>query len=234
MFETLTTLFRARSAEAEEALVDRNAITLLAQHLRDAKAEIARSRAAVARQMARETERTRGLASIDETLRRRESEAAAALTRGEDALAADIADAILTLEDRRAEETRARDDLAERIGKSRTALVAAERRFADLAEQLKIAKEAKLTRSIDGCPAPRASALEKATETAAALRDQTARLDDLDAAWTRLEGEAAAESLDDRIAAAGLDTAREDRRAALMARIAKTGTETTKTEGETS
>ena len=31
MFQTISTIFRARAAEAEEALVDRNAVTLLAQ-----------------------------------------------------------------------------------------------------------------------------------------------------------------------------------------------------------
>ena len=89
MFQTLGTLFRARAAEAEETLIDRNAITLLAQHLRDAKAEIGRSRAAIAGLMARETERGRGLDKLAEEILRREREAQAAMEAGEDALAAD-------------------------------------------------------------------------------------------------------------------------------------------------
>ncbi|MEM8755080.1 MAG: PspA/IM30 family protein, partial [Pseudomonadota bacterium] len=205
MFETLTTLFRARSAEAEEALIDRNAVTLLAQHLRDAKAEIAGARAAIARLMAREAERDRALAALAETLARREREAAAALAKGDEGLAADLAEAILKLEDRRAEEAAAQKTLRARIAEAREALEGAERRFSDLADELRFAKEARLTRRAVGSPPPRAGALDKAAETAAALKAQTARMDDMAAAWARLDREAAAEDLDARVAAAGLD-----------------------------
>ena len=87
MFGTLNTLFRAKAAEAEEDLIDRNAITLLAQHLRDAKVEIARSRAAIARLMARETERDRALDALSAKILRREAEAKAALEADDEALA---------------------------------------------------------------------------------------------------------------------------------------------------
>ncbi len=53
MFRTVTTLFRAGVAEADEDLQDRMAPALLAQHLRDAKGELARYRAGLAALMAR-------------------------------------------------------------------------------------------------------------------------------------------------------------------------------------
>lgn len=222
MFQTLSTLFRARAAEAEEELIDRNAITLLAQHLRDAKAEIARSRAAIARLMARETERKRGLDRLGADILRREGEAKAALDAGEDALAEEIADAIMTLEDRKAAETEAMRGLAGRIEEARTRLTANERRFDDLADQLRLAREASLSRAPVG-HAPCPNALERAVETAATLKARDQRLEDLEDAYRRLDGEGPEASLDARIAAAGLDQEKAKRRDALMNRIKSKG-----------
>lgn len=222
MFETLATLFRARTAEAEEALAEANAVSLLAQHLRDAKAELARSRAAVAGMMAREAERGRAIDRLAAEAKRREAEAKAALEAGEEALAGDLADAALDLDDRRAAEERARRVLAERIADARTRLEAAEGRYRDLADQLRIAREAKLSRTPPGA-APTASALEKAVEAAERLKTRDDRLDDLEAAYRRLDGERPETSLDARVKAAGLDREREARKAALMNRLKAKG-----------
>lgn len=222
MFETLATLFRARTAEAEEALAEANAVSLLAQHLRDAKAELARSRAAVAGMMARETERGRAIDRLAEEAKRREAEARAALEAGEEALAGDLADAALDLDDRRAAEEHARRVLADRIADARTRLEAAEGRYRDLADQLRMAREAKLSRTPPGA-APTASALEKAVEAAERLKTRDDRLDDLEAAYRRLDGEKPETSLDARVKAAGLDREREARKAALMNRLKAKG-----------
>ena len=98
MFRTVTTLFRAGVAEADEDLQDRTASTLLAQHLRDAKAELARHKAGLAALMARETKEARLEQALAEKLTRRESEVETALTASDDALAADIADDMLRIE----------------------------------------------------------------------------------------------------------------------------------------
>ena len=222
MFQTLNTLFRARAAEAEEALVDRNAVSLLAQHLRDAKTEIARSRAAVARLMARRTERGRNLDALAGEILKREGEARKAIRAGEDDLAADIADAVIALEDRKAAETAADLDLAARIDDARARLAASEAQYRSLADQLRAAREASLSRVPPGI-APRASALEKAVETAATLKARDARLADLEDAYRKLDEAPEAQSLDARIEAAGLDDARRKRREDLMKRLASKG-----------
>lgn len=220
MFETLTTLFRARAAEAEEGLIDRNAITLLAQHLRDARAEIARSRAAVARLMAREAERGRALDALASAILAREAEAAAAMDKGDEELAADIAEAILALEDRKAADEAARAKLATQIADSRTRLEASERRLVGLTDQLRAAREAGLARHVVGATIPTASALDRAVETARTLKERDQRLADLEDAHRRLETETEAETLDARIREAGLDKTHEARRKALLNRIA--------------
>ena len=220
MFQTLGTLFRARAAEAEETLIDRNAITLLAQHLRDAKAEIGRSRAAIAGLMARETERGRGLDKLAGEILRREKEAQAAMEAGEDALAADLADAILALEDRKAKEEDARAALTRRIAEARGRLSESERRFADLTDQLRAAREAGLSR-IPASAAPTSSALERAVTAAETLKARDDRLADLDDAYRRMEAETGEATLDARVSDAGLNKEREARRAALMKRLKK-------------
>lgn len=222
MFETLTTLFRARTAEAEEALAERNAVSLLAQHLRDARAELSRSRGAVAGMMAREAERCRAIDRLAAEAARREAEARTALEAGEEALAGDLADAALDLEDRRAAEADALKALADRIADARSRLDAAEARYRDLADQLRVAREAKLSRTPPGA-APTASALEKAVEAAERLKTRDDRLDDIEAAYRRLDGESPETSLDARVKAAGLDREREARKAALMNRLKAKG-----------
>lgn len=222
MFETLTTLFRARTAEAEEALAERNAVSLLAQHLRDARAELSRSRGAVAGMMAREAERGRAIDRLAAEAARREAEARTALEAGEEALAGDLADAALDLEDRRVAEADALKALADRIADARSRLDAAEARYRDLADQLRVAREAKLSRTPPGA-APTASALEKAVEAAERLQTRDDRLDDIEAAYRRLDGESPETSLDARVKAAGLDREREARKAALMNRLKAKG-----------
>ncbi|MEL7464972.1 MAG: PspA/IM30 family protein [Pseudomonadota bacterium] len=218
MFQTLGTLFRARAAEAEETLIDRNAVTLLAQHLRDAKAEIARARAAVARLMAREAERGRALDRLAEDILKREREATAAMEAGREDLAADLADAILAMEDRKAAEETAQRDLARRVAEARERLAENEARLADLADQLRAARDASLARIPQGA-APTASALDRAVETAEALKARDARLEDLEDAYRRMDAETPANSLDARVEDAGLDKEKEARRAALMKRL---------------
>ncbi|MEM7545708.1 MAG: PspA/IM30 family protein [Pseudomonadota bacterium] len=221
MFETLTTLFRARTAEAEEGLIDRNAVTLLAQHLRDARAEMAGARAAIARLMAREAEQSRALDALKAKIKLRETEAKIAIDKGEDDLAADIADAIIALEDRIEADEATRASLATRIREARERMQASELRLTSLTDQLRAARDTSLTRSSVGIAAPTTSALEKAVETARVLKARDQRLADLDEAHQRLDAEVGAETLDARIAAAGLSDEKAKRREALLKRITK-------------
>jgi phage shock protein A len=220
MFETLATLFRARTAEAEEGLIDRNAVTLLAQHLRDARIEVAAARAAIARLMVRETEQARALAAISANIALREREAKAAMDAGEDTLCADIADAIMGLEDKRETDEASRQSLAARIAEARERMQQTELRLTALTDQLRAARDASLTRASVGMSRPTASVLDRAVETARVLKVRDQRLADLDDAHRRLNADSNAGTLDARIASAGLDKTKEERRAALLKRIA--------------
>ncbi len=227
MLDTLRTLFRASRAEAEEALIDNNALTLLAQHLRDAKVDVERARRGLAALIARQAGEERQAEALDAEIVRRETDARAAMAAGEEALLSELVDRIAGLEDRRAQSHAARAELQRRIDALRETLRTAQGRMATLTDDLRLARSQALQRRSRGGidPALSGSALQKAEDLAARLRDSGARLDDTEAALADLRPDA---DLDTRLRDAGLDTKDAARRAAILDRI-----KSTTPEGET-
>ncbi len=218
MLETLRSLFRASRAEHEEALIDGNAITLLAQHLRDAKLDVERARRGLAALIARKSAEERQALALDEEIARREADALAAMTAGQEALLHEIADRIAGLEDRKAQASRARGELQRRIDALRETLRDAERRMTALTDELRLARSRSVQRSAreDLDPALQGHALQKAEEVAARLRVSDARMDDTHAALADMRPDA---DLDTRLREAGVDTRHTDRRGAILARL---------------
>lgn len=219
MLSTLSTLFRASRAEAEEALVDQTATTLLAQHLRDARTELTARKAATARLMARETETARRRNDLGLRISRREDEARRALASGDESLAEDVANDILKLEDKRGVLAGDCDALGAQIAAAREGLDEAEGRFSALTEQLRRSRDQSLTRRavVPGAPPP--DPLRRAAEVAETMKARDCRRADMDAAYHRLDVTAPEAALDLRIKAAGLNDDTSIRRAALLKRI---------------
>lgn len=219
MLSTLSTLFRAGHAEAEEALVDRNATTLLAQHLRDARTDLTARKAATARLMARETETARRRNDLGLRITRREDEARKALKAGDESLAEDIANDILALEDKRDTLTADCDALSAQVAAAREGLDEAEARFDVLTDQLRRSRDQSLTRRAAAPGAPPPDPLRRAAEVAETMKARDCRRADMDAAYQRLDMTAPEAALDERIKATGLNDDTAARRAALMKRI---------------
>jgi len=218
MLDTLRTLFRASRAEGEEALIEGNAITLLAQHLRDAKVDVERARRGLAALIARKSGEERQAQALDGEIARREEDARAAMTAEEEALLHEIADHIAGLEDRKAHACHARRELQNRIDGLRETLRDAERRMATLTDGLRLARSQSLQRQARGDidPALQGHALQKAEEIAERLRLSGARIDDTHAALADMRPDA---DLDTRLRDAGIDTRTTDRRDAILARL---------------
>jgi len=216
--QTLRTLFRASRAEAEDALIDTNAAALLAQHLRDAKVDVERARRGLAALIARKSGEARQATALDDEIARRETDAHAAMTAGEEALLTEILDRIAGLEDRRAQATRADAELQQRIDALRDTLGTAQRRMVTLTDDLRLARSQAMQRRVRGDidPALNGSALQKAEEMAARLRESGATLDDTAAALADMRPDA---DLDTRLREAGLDAHDATRRAAILDRI---------------
>ncbi|MEM8596506.1 MAG: PspA/IM30 family protein [Pseudomonadota bacterium] len=220
MLRTITTLIRARTAEAGEALEAAEGPTLLAQHLRDAEADLRRGRNALARLVAEEkAERRRAEAAIAE-IARREAEASAALTASEERLAEDLATRIVTLEEARDRAEKAAEATARRIETLRTRLSEGERRLKALAADLRAARAARLDlgvrRRLDDVGRP-SSALAEAEALSRRLSEGTQAAEDMADALATPADEAA--DLDTRLADAGIADDRARRRAAILDRL---------------
>ena len=219
MISTLRTLFRASAAEAEEAVIDANGKTLLAQHLRDAKHDVGRARQMCARLMAQKSAEERRIESLTQEIARREEQVHEALTADQGALAEDLADRIVALEDQRENAHRMSKDLDCRIDQLRGSLSQADRRIATLAADLRTARSRSmfdhaLDRTAD---TPCMSSLDQAEEMAARVNDRSACTEDLRNAMTQLRTES--DDLDARVAERGLNSQNDARRKAILARL---------------
>ncbi|MEM6974482.1 MAG: PspA/IM30 family protein [Pseudomonadota bacterium] len=225
MLRTLRTLMRANAAEMEEGLISAEAPRLLAQHLRDANADLARGRHALATLLARQKAETRRRETALAEIARREEEARTALAHSSadsGALVEELAGRIADLEEE-VEQARAGErSLDERITTLRSRLTAAERRIRKLAGDLRSAQAGRLARGVGQRLAPgsvpRKSALAEAESLAAHLGENEQVADDMARA---LEGDVldAGDDLDRRLADAGVATAASARRAAVLARL---------------
>ncbi len=220
MFATLRTLFRAAEAEVEEALVDANGTRLLAQHLRDAEGGTRQARRALAGLMAQQKAEDRRIAGLDGEIHRREQEASDALSAGEEVLAAEIADRIVSLEDQRTRAERARRDLGRRVDALRDNVSQADRRIGVLASELRAVRAGQTCRKAvaDVSESLHPTALERAEAMALRVRDSGQRIEDEMAAMAELRGDADVD-LDGRLKEAGVADRDKARRRAVLARI---------------
>lgn len=98
MLKTLAILMRGSAAVAEEDLVDRNALLILDQQLREAAAAVEAGKRALALAMVHRDAEARCLARIEVALADLEGRAVAAIQGGRDDLATQAAAAILALD----------------------------------------------------------------------------------------------------------------------------------------
>ncbi|MEL6766985.1 MAG: PspA/IM30 family protein [Pseudomonadota bacterium] len=231
MLRTLRTLLRARSAEAEEALEAAEGPRILAQHLRDAQLDLTRGRHALAQLLAQQKAEERRAEDAAAEIARREAEARKALEGGAEALAADLATRIVTLEDTRERAEKAAAALSTRAQTLRDRLSEGERRLSKLAADLRAARAARLDigmrRRLGTDALPAAPPLAEAEALARRLAEGTDAAEDLLEATTMPADESA--DLDARLKQAGIADAARNRRDAILARLSPK-TAPTKTE----
>ncbi len=98
IFSKLLTLFRGTAHEAGAAVVDANALRILDQEIRDADSALNRARDDLASLVARRRILEKELAGLKDQASRYESSARAALAKGDEALAREVAQRIAELE----------------------------------------------------------------------------------------------------------------------------------------
>jgi phage shock protein A len=223
MFKTVVTLLRGRAYEAEERLVDRHALSLLDQQMRDSARSVDRAKKALAIALAQDKTEARKLETVRAQISELETRAVAALQAGRDDLGQQAAENIAALEGDAAAAQRARTIFSAEIAKlerhvrsqaARLAELERGRRIARAAEAVRVARRGRL----EEAPC-RQSTLSEAEATLARLREQQAEICAAETALDALDAEPCAESLNETLANAGFGPPVKPRASDVLARL---------------
>jgi phage shock protein A len=117
IFDKLVTLVRGTGTNIGQTIVDKNAITILEQEVRDATAAITDARNALVKQMGERKVKTNATDQIDQKLKELGSWTQQAIDKGNEALARECASKIAALENERAELQKTVDSMSENISR---------------------------------------------------------------------------------------------------------------------
>lgn len=207
MLKTFFTLMRGAAASAEEAVIDRNALLILKQQIRDAAAAVERSKQALAIAIAQEQTEAKRLDATLSRIADLEERAAAALAAGSDDLACEAAEMIAIMECDRDAIRQARAAYGAEISKLRITVTHASSRLAELERGRRVAEAAEAVRRLRNSgrtpSAAGTAALAEAEETLRRLRERQAEQAATDAALLSLNSEQAPTDIASRLEAAG-------------------------------
>lgn len=172
MFNVILTLIRGRAHDAEQAFIDRNAVPLLAQQIREAAAGIQSARRGVAVAVAQNEQESGRYASIVDRIADLEIRAVAALQKGSEDLAREAAEAIAQLEAERDASEKAQAQFNATIGKLKATVRAAEARLQELQRGERLARATEQTQKLTAACDDNSglATLDEAEETLARLR----------------------------------------------------------------
>ncbi|MGG6892899.1 PspA/IM30 family protein [Rhizobium sp. BR 315] len=149
MFNSILTLIRGRAYDAEQAFIDRNAVPLLAQQIRDAAVAIQSARRAVAIAVAQNEQEKSHYSAIVGRIADLETRAVAALQKGNDELALEAAEAIAQLEAERDASEKAQAQFNQTIGKLKATVRASEARLQELQRGERLARATEQTQKLN-------------------------------------------------------------------------------------
>lgn len=223
MFKTIVTLVRGAAAAAEEEFVDRNALLILDQQIRDAAGAVERGQRALAIAVVQDDGERKRLGSTLTRINDLEERAVAALAAGREDLAAEAAEAIAALEDDRTAVAEARASFADEIGHLRRTVLDSTRRLAALDRGRRIAMAAEAVRRLKAGHKPPGvigtAALAEAEDTLRRLRERQTDDAAVDNAMQSLDPAAASATLIGRLEAAGCGPHTKTTAADVLARL---------------
>ena len=188
MMKLFRILARGAAARAEEEFLDRHALLILDQQVRETRASLERSRRALAAAVAADQAEARKLAEIEARAADLEERAVAALGAGREDLAGEAAEAIAAIEAERDAIRAARERFDREVGRIRAVVADATRRQAELERGRRVAAAAEAARRMRLNPGPREQAtLSEAEATLARLREVQAETADAEAALAETE-----------------------------------------------
>ncbi|QKK16288.1 PspA/IM30 family protein [Rhizobium indicum] len=224
MFKLISILLRGRAHDAEQAFADRNAVPLLSQQIRDAAQSIQSARRSVAVAIAQNEQEKGQHATIVARIADLEVRASAALTKGNEALAREAAEAIAFLEAERDASERAQAQFTQAIDKLKGIVRASEARLQELQRGERLARATQEAQKLDVAVAgPGFATLDDAEETLARLRLRQSQNELTAAALKDMEGAIRPAGIIEKLANAGfgapLRSSADDVLARLKSRI---------------
>jgi phage shock protein A len=224
MFKTLFTLVRGAAAAAEGGVIDRSALLILDQQIRDAATAVERGKRALAVAVAHDEAEGKRLEATLARLADLEERAVAALAGGREDLASEAAESIAMMEADRDAVREARSTFASEIAHLKKATADAGRRLAELERGRRIAQAAEAVRRLKArgpVYGGGVAALSDAEATLRRLRERQAEDAAIDASLELLDASAAADTVATRLEAAGFGKRTRSTAADVLDRLRK-------------
>lgn len=209
LWRKLNTLMKASSQAPLESLVVANSIQIFEQEIRDAELAINKSKRELACVMAEKTRLKRSNSSLAESVEVKEQRTLEAIEKGEEDLAAEVADLIAVdeqlLTDQKSQlkhletqESRLRQQLKEVVS-----TVARYRNELRLAKANQSAEKAMI--QLKGCASGLNSNLDDMAESLSTIKERQQGFRDYDDALSQIEADCSGRSLERRLDAAGIN-----------------------------
>jgi len=208
MFSKLITLFRGGAHEAGAAVVDANALRILDQEIRDADAALNRARDDLAALVARRRILEKEVAGLGDQAGRYEGSARAALAKGDEALAREVAQRIAELEQEVATKTPQLADMRAAEEKMHETIAATQQRVEGLRREIEVVKVNESVQRAQAAVAARGSgaqaSLGSAADSLKRIKERQAIRDERFKASAELEDRRTGADLDAKLRNAGI------------------------------
>ncbi|MDQ6435191.1 PspA/IM30 family protein [Mesorhizobium sp. LHD-90] len=222
MWKQLCALARGRSYEAGQGIVDRNALVILRQQIRDCAEAIAAARKAIAVAVAQNSQEAQQHARLAARIEDLETRTVSALEQGRNELAREAAETIGLLEAEKAACEQAQKNFETEIARLKRIVTASEIRLRDLQRGQRIASAADSTQRLRETGAGSTlSSLRDAEETLSRLRARQTQIDAAANALDEMEQSGDPAALSEKLAAAGCGAPLKTGADAVLERLAK-------------
>jgi phage shock protein A len=222
MLKQLFALVRGHSHEATQAMVDRNALIILRQQIRDCADAIAAARRAIAVAIAQNDQEIRQYGKLVARIEDLESRTVIALERGQNELAHEAAETIALMEAERTASEDAQKCFGTEIERLKRIVRSSEMRLRDLQRGQRIAAAADRTHRLrETASGSNFSALKDAEETLSRLRMRQRQMDAAASAICEMEQSGDPAAVSEKLAAAGCGAPLGTSAEAVLERLAK-------------
>jgi phage shock protein A len=225
MLKQFFALVRGRSYEAAETVVDRNALVILRQQIRDCADAIAAARRAVAIAIAQNEQEVAQFKKLVVRIDDLEKRTIAAIEQGQNELAREAAETIAMLEAERDASSEAQKSFSTEIERLKRIIRVSEMRLRELQRGQRIVAAVDSTQRLrESAPGSSLSALKDAEETLLRLRTRQKQIDATAAAMAEMEQSGDPAAVSEKLAAAGCGAPLRTSADAVLERLTKTMT----------